>query len=126
MKKILLLTISLMVMLPLVAQSEMEQLLNEIENNNTTLQALQKQIESQKLNNKTGIYLSNPEVEFGYLWGTPAEIGNESSLSVTQSVDFPTSYSLKMKISDMENQSLEILYKSERVKILLNAKELPM
>lgn len=39
-------------MLPLVAQSEMEQLLNEIENNNTTLQALQKQIESQKLNNK--------------------------------------------------------------------------
>lgn len=124
MKKIILVAIFVITILPLTAQIEMELLLLEIEKNNTTMQALQKQIEAQKLGNKTGIYLSNPEVMFGYLWGNPSAIGNENSFSITQSIDFPTTYAHRNKLSSLENQNLDILYHSERIKVLLEAKQL--
>lgn len=124
MKKIIIGVISIMVMLPIAAQTEMKLLLEHIEKNNTTLQALQKQVDAQKLGNKTGIYLPNPEVEFGYLWGNPEEIGNERSFSITQSIDFPTAYGYRSKISNMENQNLDMIYNSERINVLWHAKQL--
>lgn len=114
----------MLAVLPLLAQTQMELLLLEIENNNTSLQALVKQIEAQKIGNKTGIYLPNPEVEMGYLWGNPTEIGNESSYSITQSIDFPSVYRHRSKISNLMNQNLDLLYNSERINVLLQAKKL--
>ncbi len=124
MKKILLTTISFLIVLALSAQTQIESLLLEIEKNNTTLMALQKQVEANKLGNKTGIFLPNPEVEFEHLWGNPAEIGNEVSYYITQSMDFPTAYIHRNKISNMEDQSFDLLYSSERINILLHAKQL--
>ncbi len=111
-------------MLTTKAQNNIQRVLQEIESNNTTLLALQKQIEAKKIGNKTGIYLPNPEVEFGHLWGSPTELGNENSIIVKQSLDFPTVYSHRSKISNMENKNLDILYNSERINILLKAKKL--
>lgn len=39
-------------------------------------------------------------------------------------MDFPTAYGLKNRISNLENQNLDILYNSERIKVVLEAKQL--
>ncbi len=106
------------------AQSSIEYILQKIETNNTTLHSIQKQIEAQKLESKTGIYLPNPEVEYSYLWGSPSEVENEKSFTITQSMDFPTAYAHRKKISSMKNQNLDMFYNSERMNVLLQAKQL--
>lgn len=46
------------------AQTSIDTILASIEENNTTLKSLRETVEAQKLENKTGIYLENPEVGF--------------------------------------------------------------
>ncbi|MFA7494115.1 MAG: transporter, partial [Proteiniphilum sp.] len=64
------------------AQTNINSLLTSIEENNTTLQSLRESAEAHKLENKTGIYLENPEVGFDYLWGNPSDIGKRTDFSV--------------------------------------------
>lgn len=109
---------------PVYAQDNVASVLNQIESNSTTLSAIRQQIEAQKIENRTDIFLNDPEVEFSYLWGKPSEIGTQRELSVTQSFDFPTAYAHRSKISKMRNNNLELQYKSERLNILLNAKQI--
>jgi len=104
------------------AQNTVDEALISVEQNNTTLKALKEDIEAQKLENKTGIYLANPEAEFNYLWGQPNNIGNRNDISVRQTFDFATVTGVKRKISDKRNDLLELQYKSERINILLQAK----
>ena len=94
----------------LFSQNSIDSVLLQIERNNTTLSALQKRIEVDKIGNKTGIYIQNPEVEFGYLWGNPSEMGNRTDFSISQSFDFPQHTSIKSKllISKMNKLSLSI------------------
>ena len=110
--------------LTLSAQQNVGDVLSEIEANSTTLNALREQMEAGKIANKTDIYLPNPEVEFNYLWGSPTAIGNRTDLSATQSFDFPTAYLHRKKISGLENQHLDLQYKSERINLLLRAKQI--
>lgn len=77
-----------------------ESVLRSIEQNNTTLKALRAQADAQKLESRKDIHLDNPEVEFGYLWGSPTETGKRLDLNVSQSFDFPTTYYYKKKIAD--------------------------
>jgi outer membrane protein TolC len=124
MKKIIFILFSLYILLPVPAQNGIEEILQGVETNNTTLQTLQKQIEAQKLGNKTGIWLPNPEVTIGHLWGTPREIGNQNDFGITQSFEFPTAYAHRNKLAGMENQNLDRLYQSERINTLLRAKQI--
>ncbi|MEG1585863.1 MAG: TolC family protein [Bacteroidales bacterium] len=121
--KIFTLLTSLFVSAILSAQTNIEEVLGEIEKNNTTLQALRQATEADKIGNRTDIYLSNPEVEFNYLWGSPAIIGNRKDFSVKQNFDFPSAYSMKSKIADMENNQAELKHKADRISILLTAKQ---
>lgn len=95
------------------AQSTMETVLGEIEKNNTTIQALRQNADADKIANKTGITPSNPEVEFGYLWGSPSSIGNRTDISVSQSFDFPTAYLRKGQIANARNGKVEFDYQSQ-------------
>lgn len=108
----------------LSAQDRLTKVIEEIEGNSKTLNAIRQQIEAQKLENRTDIFLHDPEVEFNYLWGNPSELGKQKELSVTQSFDFPTAYGHRKKIAKMQNQNLELQYKSERIDLLLKAKQL--
>ena len=108
----------------LSAQDRLTKVIEEIEGNSKTLNVIRQQIEAQKLENRTDIFLHDPEVEFSYLWGNPSELGKQKELSVTQSFDFPTAYGHRKKISKMQNQNLELQYKSERIDLLLKAKQL--
>ena len=123
MKKLVISIMLTVTVFPVLAQNEMETVLREIESNNTTLHALREQTEARKLNNLTGIYLPNPEVEFNYLWGSPSRIGNRNDINVTQSFDFPTAYGYRSKIAKLENSNIELMYKSERISLLMRARQ---
>ena len=116
-KRLIISTLLIAIAFPVMAQNEIETVLNQIEANSTTLGALREQIEAQKLDARTGIYLPNPEVEFNYLWGNPSVIGNRKDFSLTQSFDFPTAYSHREKISRLENANVDVMYKSERINL---------
>jgi outer membrane protein TolC len=100
--------------------------LEQIEQNNTLLSALRQQADADKTGNKTGIYLENPEVEFGYLWGNNAEMGNRIDFSATQSIDFPTAYYYRKKVSEAQNRQIDLKYRIERKNILLEVRRLCM
>lgn len=122
MKKIIITIISVIVSnLSLFSQNPIESVLNEIEKYNTTLSALQKSLEAKQLENKTNIYLQNPEVEFNYLWGNNV-IGNRKDFSTIQAFDFPTAYKYKKEISDIKNEQVELEYKKQRRDLLLEAR----
>ena len=108
----------------IVSQNNISEVLQSIEENNSTLNALRKTTDAQILENKTGVYLSNPEIEFGYLWGKPDPVGNRTDFSATQAFDIPTITGMKKKLADKQNVSAEMLFKAERMSILLEAKKL--
>ncbi len=122
MRHIIISAIILLASLSLHAQQDINAVLASIEENNTTLQASRKTMEAQKLANRTGIYLSNPEVEFGYLWGDPAAIGKRTDFSVTQSFDLATLTGRKSSVANEQNVLAEWEYKMGRMNILLEAK----
>jgi outer membrane protein TolC len=99
-------------------------LLEQIEQNNTVLSTLRKQAEADKIANKTGIYPENPEVEYHYLWGSSDAPGNRIDFSAVQRFDFPTSYYFKKRVSDAQNQQVDLKYRLERKNVLLEARKL--
>jgi outer membrane protein TolC len=102
--------------------ANIDDVLTAVEQNNTALKALKDELDAQRLENKTGIYLPNPEVEFNYLWGKPDNIGNRNDINIRQTFDFPTVTGLKRKASDRRNGLLELRYRAERLDILLKAR----
>lgn len=104
------------------SQGKIEDVLSGIEKNNTMLSALQKSAEAEKLGNKTGIYLRNPEIEFHYLRSNPSVIGNRTDVTIKQSFDFPTAYRYKNQISDIKNQQVEVKYRIQLRTLLLQAR----
>lgn len=106
------------------AQSTIENILGEIEKNNTTILALRQSTDAEKIANKTVITLSNPEVEFGYFWGKPVEMGNKTTIAVSQSFDFPTAYLRKGQIANTRNTKVEFEYQSQVCEIKLKAREI--
>ena len=123
MKAIIISILALFGSISLYAQNNTNSVLTSIEENNTTLKALRETAESQKLENRTGIYLSNPEIGFNYLWGNPVDMGNRTDFSVTQTFDIPTITGMKSKVANGKNDLVEWQYKADRMNIMLEAKQ---
>ena len=119
-KRISILTILLVGTLTMSAQ-HFETVMQDIERNNTTLAALQAQTDATQWNNRTGLAPDNPEVEFGYLWGNPTDMGNRLDFNVTQSFDFPTTYVYRKKVADSQASQAATHYQAARRDILLQA-----
>lgn len=100
------------------AQNTIQKVMSEVEQNNTTLNALRKRVDAEKIGNKTDIYLQNPELAFNYLWGSPSVIGNRKDFSISQTFDFPTAYRYKNQISDLRNEQAELEYQKQLLAIL--------
>ena len=66
----------------LFAQTNIDKIVDSVEQNNTLLSALRKKAEADKIGNKTETYLQNPEIEFAYLWGRPDVIGNRTNINI--------------------------------------------
>lgn len=121
MKNILITVLTMALVSTLFAQNSIENVLIEIEKNNTMLSALKEKAEASKLGNKTGIYLQNPEVEFNYLW-SDAITGNRKDFSIKQTFDFPTAYKFKNQISNIKNEQVGLEYQKQRKELLLEAR----
>jgi len=83
---------------------------------------LRKSAEADKIGNRTGIYIQNPEVEFNYLWGNPSAIGNRTDFSIKQTFDFPTAYKYKNQIANTRNEQVELEYQKQRKTLLLQTR----
>lgn len=123
MRKYIILIAVLAVAGPAAAQQTIDAVLQQIERNNTTLEALRKQTEADKLQNKTGITLPDPEVSFDYLWGDPSSIGNRKDFGVTQSFDIATIAGSRRRVADAQNGLLNVEYRAGRMAVLLEAKQ---
>ncbi len=110
--------------LPLGAQNSMNDVLLQIEANNVSLQALRHENEAQRQENRSGITLPDPEVGFGYSWGSPEVGANKINVSVTQSFDLSVVAGLKVKAAKEQDKIGDWLYLAERRRILLEAKKL--
>lgn len=118
MKRTLLITLSLLLLLNAKAQITIDQVLNEVVANNLHLKSLKQISDADKLDNSTGLYPENPEVGFNYLWGDPGLIGNRKDFSITQTFDFPSAYVHKSAISNLRNNQLDFSYRHELLKLV--------
>lgn len=105
------------------AQTSIEQVLAEVEQNNTTLSALKQRMDAEIIGNKTDLFLPNPEVEFNYLFGNPSSIGKRTDISVTQGFDFPTVYGHKSEISDLKNEQVILEFEKQKKELFLHTRQ---
>lgn len=120
-KKITLIVAVLLAGSYLFAQPSLDSLLSQVESGNPSLKAANSLLESRKLDARTALTPPNPEVEFGYMWGEPDELGNRTDFQITQSFDFPTAYSSKSKLSKINLQQAELEYEVTQQEILMQA-----
>jgi len=97
---------------------DIDMILAGVEKNNTTLIALRKSADAERIGNKTGLYPENPEFAFNYLWGSPESIGDRKDISLIQSFDFPSAYAYRNQISEQRNVQVELEYERQYRSIL--------
>lgn len=105
------------------AQNSIDQVLKSIETNNKSLQTNTKMTDAQKLEAQTGKFLANPSVEWEQMWGNRNNPGSEYTLTVKQSLDFPTTYSNKNKLANLKANTIGFQSAAYRQQLLLNAKQ---
>lgn len=101
-----------------------DSLFQEVLSNNRTLRVARESYQVALLESGVGNTPPDPEVEFGYLYGKPAELGNRVDFSVKQRVDFPSAYIHKSHLRKIRNSQAELAYALSRQEILLQAKQL--
>ena len=127
MKRILFVIYTLLLALPhtgLQAQSNIDQVLKSIEQNNKELQANAQSVASQKLEAKTANNLPDPTLSYAHLWGSEDKSETIGELVVSQSFDFPSLYATRRKLNQLKSNMLDNQTDIARQALLLQAKEL--
>ena len=106
------------------SQSNMDPVLAEIAKNNKTIQANTQYWSAQKVQYQTGNSLYNPTVEYDYLKGSPANAGNQTDFTITQSFDFPTVYGKKNTLANQLGIQADLQLKAANQELLLEAKKI--
>ena len=101
-----------------------EELLNEIEQNNTELKGYQSFIESQQLENKSTNNLPDPQLSGYYMPFGDNMTGEYTEYEISQSFEFPTVYSSRNKWNESKSQQLATAYSTKRQEVLLQAKSI--
>ncbi|RMA64771.1 TolC family protein [Ulvibacter antarcticus] len=101
-----------------------EELLNEIEQNNTELKGYQSFIESQQLENKSTNNLPNPQLSGYYMPFGDNITGDYTEYEISQSFEFPTVYGSRNKWNESKSQQLASAYSTKRQEVLLQAKSM--
>ncbi|RPA68030.1 TolC family protein [Cyclobacteriaceae bacterium YHN15] len=122
-KRSITLLLTCLVLIPLTAQTDLEQVLRKIEINNKSIQAQQQSLEARKMAFKSDMRLYNPNVEYDFLQGQPFSAGNQTDILVNQVFDFPTTYSRKKELASGQTTQAELDYLSGRQGILLEAQQ---
>lgn len=105
------------------AQNNADEVLDLIEQNNTQIMAARKSLSATMMENKTGLNLKNPEIEFEQKWNTrnPGEKGRE--LSVTQELEWSVISGQKKQLSRTQNELAELSFLQTRNTVLQEAQK---
>jgi outer membrane protein, heavy metal efflux system len=104
------------------AQGTLEIILKQIETNNKSLQSNHKYWEARRSEFKTGLNPYDPQVEYDYLFGSPVGAGNQKDFSITQRLDFPTTYKRKRELSKEQVAQTRLQQSVYRQNVFLEAK----
>lgn len=125
MKPRFILTISLAMSLlvqPLAQNSEA--LMKLVLEQNKKLKVAREYLQLSILEAGTGNTPPDPEVEFGYLFGKPSDLGNRIDFGITQELDFPTAYFNRSTLKKIKTSQAELEYILTRQEVLHQAKQL--
>ena len=86
--------------------------------NNTTLKTLEQKVEAELARNRATLRWDDPEAEVGYVFGTPKGVNAETSVSLTQSLDWGLLTGQKQKMIHAGNEVVLQNYLAERQQIL--------
>lgn len=100
-----------------------ENVLAMIEKNNATLKTAQAEMKADCIDNRTGIFLASPEIEYARLWGSPTEIRNRTDVSVTQTLDYATISGMKSRLAKAKDGLAEEKLRMVRQSVLLQARQ---
>lgn len=103
------------------AQSGLEEILQQVEQNNLELQALASALEGKRFELLSGNNLPNPEVGIFYLPFGENSTGDYTEYQITQSFEFPTVYSSRKNLINQQVSQYELEYKTKRQEILMAA-----
>ena len=125
MKRKLIYTLALaLAMQTLAWNQEADSLMKLVLENNRTLMVAREASQTAILRAGTGNTPPDPEFEFGYLFGNPAQIGNKVNILVKQEMDFPTAYAHRAKLKDIRRSRAELEYLQIRQEVLSEARQL--
>ncbi len=117
--------IGLMVMCitaPIKSQSSIDSVLNAVERNNKSIVASRQYWQANKLEFLTGLSLPNPTIEYEYLFGSPAEAGDQTDILAVQSFDFPSVYKRRRELANIQGAKSTLAVAVDRQEVLLDAK----
>lgn len=120
---IFLLSILFAANVPGIAQSNMDAVLKSVEQNNKTLKTRQQYTSVKQLMLRTGLYPSNPRVNYDYMSGTPEGAGNQKDILITQEFEFPTVYFKQKQLAGLKSSAQDIESAVFRQNLLLEAKQ---
>jgi cobalt-zinc-cadmium efflux system outer membrane protein len=113
----------LCLLLPVLGRSQasLDTILAAVRAANKSLITAKLVMEGEMRGARTGIYLPNPEVEFDYLWGDPASMGNRTDFGISQRFDFPSVYFQRSTQSGMVRNGSTLRYIQKEREMLLEA-----
>lgn len=126
MKQLTLYIITCFFFLKGIAQSGVDKALKEVEANNKSIQSNSKYWGARRAAFKTGLTPYDPQVEYDYLFGSPVGAGNQRDFSITQRMDFPTTYKRRKELSGQQLIQTEFQQQVYRQDVLLEAKLLTL
>jgi cobalt-zinc-cadmium efflux system outer membrane protein len=101
-----------------------EELLNQIEQNNTELKGYQSFMESQRLENRSNNNLPDPQLSGFYLPFGDNATGDYTEYQISQSFEFPSVYGARGKWNQSKWEQLASAYSTKRQEVLLQAKSI--
>ena len=107
---------------PVLAQNSND-ILKLIEQNNTQIEAARKALSATFTENKTGLNLKNPEVEWEHKWVSHTGGTQTNEVSVTQELDWSVISGQRKTLSRKKNELAEITFLQTRNSVLLQAEK---
>ncbi len=107
----------------LSAQSNIENILQEIETNNLHLKSLSEKQKAKEYEAKASLQLENPHFGGEYVVNSPTN-GKKYGFELTQSFDFPTVYSKRKTLANEKIKSFSIEYQQNKREVLFHAKNI--
>lgn len=103
-------------------QSTVDQVLQQVLTNNKRVSAQASEVEALRLQERTGLSLPDPTVDFDFMNGSPAIAGQQTDLTVTQPFDFPTAYAARRNVAELRTTQHEQEAIAARREVLLDAR----